>query len=83
MFRANSAYGLEQRRVLERLEKISFGASGRAELSHVALGVRRDHDGRNLDSDLIQMKLQLQPIHAGHLQVEDQAIGPSLGTFVR
>ena len=70
---------IQKRPIVERLVQVRCGARGQAFLARLWIVERgNDHD-RQRSACASQLILHLQPVHAGHVQIEDQAIGPMVG----
>src|SRR5262245_18511644 len=65
----------QKRRVTERLEEKSHSAMVEGMVAHTGVPLRGDKDDRNLLSAENQFPLQIEPRHAWHGNVKDQAAG--------
>src|SRR5689334_8871089 len=68
-------YRVEEQCVLEGLSKVRRGAGGETVVAGLGLVVRGDDDRRKRHPGLLQLLEHVQAGHAGHVQVEDEAVG--------
>src|SRR5262245_65312698 len=65
-----------QKLSVDRLGQEGLGAQGNGLGPDVRIVMAADHDHRRLRSDPAQMTLDIEAIHAFHVQIEDDAIRP-------
>ena len=67
--------GCEQGARFTGLRQVADNAIAQRANSITVVGKSRDQDGRNVVTHLKKMVIQLEPGHAGHMDIRDQAAG--------
>src|SRR5262245_6188609 len=71
-------YRTQQQPVFQGLAKVGCRAGGETMRAGFGLVVGGDHDRRQTNARLLELLQHVQPGHAGHVQVEDEAVGAPL-----
>src|SRR5882672_1329681 len=80
---SSSGYRVQKQPVLEGLAQVGGGPRREAVAAGLGLVVGGNHDGGQLHAGLLQALQHVQPGHAGHVQVEDHAVGAPLGQRIQ